>query len=156
MLDKSMSGAGGRRALPTARDLVAWVVNELPRANLHAWLRRFDELLEFNPHCQPQVNEHYFISLERDLRATHTKASRDQARGKRDVRIRTAADGMKRDMLLLVMANGKRMADCTGTEMGAFGKGFERIAEAVGPDKRVGEVLREEDVRRLMVPRRGK
>ena len=156
MMDRTTAtgGTGGRRVLPTARDLVAWVVRELPKASRDQWLRRFDEMLEMNPHCQPVVNEHYFVAAERDLRATCTKAARDTAR--KDILVRALADKMMSNLLLLRMPNHKRMVDCTGAEMSAFGKGYERIAEAVGPDKRVGEVLSEDEVRRLMVGRRGK
>jgi hypothetical protein len=52
-------------------------------------------------------------------------------------------------LLTLVMPNGKRMADCTGTEMAGFSHAYRRIAQAAGP-KTVGTVLSEGDVRELM------
>lgn len=52
-------------------------------------------------------------------------------------------------LLNLEMPNGKRMRYCTGPEMEKFGRHFHKIAMRVG-DKRVGEVLSEQEVRKLM------
>jgi hypothetical protein len=65
--------------------------------------------------------------------------------------VRTTVDAIKEQILLLnlEMPNGKRMRYCTGTEMGEFGKAYQRIAKKVG-NKLVGSVLNETEVRKLM------
>jgi hypothetical protein len=62
-----------------------------------------------------------------------------------------ASENLTSQLLLLnlEMPNGKRMRHCTGNELAKFGKGYQRIASKVGA-KRVGEVLDENEVRKLM------
>jgi hypothetical protein len=52
----------------------------------------------------------------------------------------------------LMMPNGKRLRYCSGAEVGAFGVAFGKIAERVGPDKIVGAVLCEQEIRELLAP----
>jgi hypothetical protein len=65
--------------------------------------------------------------------------------------IKATAETIKNQILLLnlEMPNGKRMRFCTGTEMGRFGKAYQRIAKRVG-NKTVGAVLNEKEIRNLM------
>jgi hypothetical protein len=51
-------------------------------------------------------------------------------------------------LLDLVMPNAKAMRFCTGEEMAAFGKAYEKIAERVGAAM-VGEVMVEAEVKAL-------
>lgn len=54
-------------------------------------------------------------------------------------------------ILNLEMPNGKRMRYCTGAEMAKFGGAYARIAKKVGKTKRVGEVMSEAEVKKLMI-----
>jgi hypothetical protein len=56
---------------------------------------------------------------------------------------------IKTKVLGLKMPNGKALRDCTGRECDHFGGWFKRLATKVGPDKRVGDVLTEADVRAI-------
>jgi hypothetical protein len=62
-------------------------------------------------------------------------------------------------LLDLLMPNGKPLRDCTGGECERYGKADEqrglwlqRVAAKVGPDKHVGEVLDERQLKALMRP----
>ena len=141
-----------KRGLPSARNLVAQVVRELPDASKPEQFRRFGYLLELNPHCQPQIDQHYFTAIERDLRRTRSKADNDVARAESDIVVRAEADKVIREIVLLKlpMPNGKEMAQCTGAEMVGFGGAYVKIGKEVGAKRLVGAVLDEEDVRRLI------
>ena len=128
------------------------MIRELPGAPKPEQFRLFEYLLELNPQCQPQVNQHYFTAIERDLRRTRSKADHDAVRTASSIIVRAEADKMVREIILLnlLMPNGKPMRDCTGMEMGGFGRAYTKIAEKVGPDRRVGDVISEEQVRKLV------
>jgi hypothetical protein len=49
-----------------------------------------------------------------------------------------------------LMPNGERLRFCRGSEVAQWGVGFSRIAEKVGPDCLVGEVLCEREAAELM------
>jgi len=149
-------GQPRKRGLPTARDLVVQTLKEMPDAPASEQFRRFEYLLDLNPQCQPQVNQHYFTSIERDLRRTRSKADNDAMRAESAIVVRAEADKVIREIVLLAltMPNGKEMAQCTGAEMAGFGVAYQRIAKAVGPKRLVGAVLDEEGVRRLITKHR--
>jgi hypothetical protein len=43
--------------------------------------------------------------------------------------------------LTMVMPNGRSLGDCTGQELGQWGSQLFRLARAIGPDKKVGDVF---------------
>lgn len=53
-------------------------------------------------------------------------------------------------LLALTMPNEKPMRDCTGSDMDKFGGAYKAIAKRVGPNKTVGEVLTEDQVRAML------
>jgi hypothetical protein len=61
-------------------------------------------------------------------------------------RVREEAEKM---LLDLKMPNGKPLRDCTGSDSNRFGGRYQSLAVKVGPRKRVGDVLSEQDVREL-------
>jgi hypothetical protein len=131
-----------------ARDLVARVFDEMPRATRQAQLRRFNELLDINPHCQSQVNENYFERIAQNLLTVKTKSQREKESATRRAGIMAVVDLQLLDMKMI---NGKRMRDCTGAEMAAMGQTYQRIAQAVGMNEIVGDKLCENEVRALVV-----
>jgi hypothetical protein len=137
----------------SARDVALRVLREMPAASLDAQCRRFDELVTQYPRCQFDANTRAFIALARDIKASRTKASNDETRARRAAKervIRSEVDAIKRGLLDLVMPNGKAMRDCLGSEVASFGRGYQRIAEKVGADQKVGDALTEKQVARLM------
>lgn len=52
-------------------------------------------------------------------------------------------------LLGLKMANGKKLANCSGADCSHLGGWLARVAEKVGPDQLVGDALTEEQVREL-------
>ena len=171
-------GQPRRRALPTARDLIAQVIDELPDATKLEQCARFLDLLEHNPQCQTEVGQFYFDAIERDIRRTRSKADHDAMRAvlakkqaKREARQRQAAlarqaedeaisdsivsaevERVKRQIISLafIMPNGKELGDCLGREVASFGSGFQRIAAKVDPDDRVRDALTDQQVIKLM------
>jgi hypothetical protein len=81
--------------------------------------------------------------------ATRSKAKHDEEREARDEAISELADSVaeeiKARILDFVMPNNKPLRDCTGSEVAGFGRGFIKIAEKVGPDQRVGDVLTDKE-----------
>jgi hypothetical protein len=154
MSDTTFTEHAPRGASPSARTLAIEALKEPSRA---LQMERFEELLEENPRCQAEVNEHYLRNIGLDLERTRTKVEHDSGhraatRLKRDAVVRREADKLKRQIVLLslMMPNGKPMRDCLGEEMQTFGGGYWRIGMAVGSKQKVGDVLDENGVRRLM------
>lgn len=102
----------------------------------YAWDAAFRALTEQKKHARPSAEQ----------RAASAAASASRAAEHARV-VKGIAEQVM--MLNLEMPNGKRMRNCTGPEMAAFGKGYERIARKVGR-KRVGEVLNEAQVREMV------
>ena len=72
---------------------------------------------------------------------------------KRSAKERAEVDKMKlkitKRALELVMPNGKSLGKCSGAECTAFGGWYAKIAERVGPDRLVGDVLTNKDLARM-------
>lgn len=148
MLGKHKATSGGAPPLPTGKDLVLRAYIETKHQGEAAFLGRFKLLMRSNPQCHDPVFEHYASAILRNFLRTKSANLNNEARTKR-VRDK-AQEYIKMTLLYMLMPNGKLMRDCTGAEMSKFGKGYERIAERVGPDRKVGDVLDEEGVRGLM------
>ena len=148
MLGKQKSYTGGVPPLPTARDLVMRAYLETEKQGEAAFLGRFKLMMRSNPQCHDPVFEHYALAILRGVQRTKSAHQNNQTRKKK---VQEKSDEYLKLMLLFtVMPNGKRMGECTGSDMAKFGKGYERIAERVGPDRKVGDVLDEDGVRALM------
>jgi hypothetical protein len=76
-----------------------------------------------------------------------TKEKRDAAKQKRDAEV--VAIKQRIQLLSLVMPNGKRLADCTGSECVQFGGWALKVGERVGPNRLVGDVLTEAQLRKI-------
>jgi hypothetical protein len=142
-----------RRGKTTA-DARALVIRALKQADTtEEAFRVFRQLLDQHPHCQTTVDRTYFDNVKRSIETTRTQAEKDKARATEAADVEEAAGIYSREIALLslVMPNGRTMADCTGTEMGGFGRGFVRLAKKVG-ERKVGEVLSEAEVRELIAP----
>lgn len=147
MLGKSKATSGTYH-LPTAKDLVIRAHVETEKQGEAAFLGRFKVLMRSNPQCQDPVYEHYARAMLTSFLRTKSANRNNEARKKR---VRAKSDEyVKMALLFMIMPNGKPMRECTGADMSKFGKGYERIAERVGPDRKVGDVLDEDGVRVLM------
>ncbi len=98
----------------------------------------------------------YVIRMAVPLRACfdtrlrlHSVPAERKARERAGMHAAAAAVAAQVLLLNLIMPNGRRMRDCSGVEMGKFGKAYERVAEKVG-QALVGDVLSEADLRLLM------
>jgi hypothetical protein len=135
----------------TTRDIVARVLRDMPTASAADQIQRYHELLGRYPHCQRAVNEHSFETLKKDFRATRSKAKHDEEREARDEPISELADSMAEEIKLrildFVMPNNKPLRDCTGSEVASFDI---KIAEKVGPDQRVGDLLTDREAADLI------
>jgi hypothetical protein len=54
------------------------------------------------------------------------------------------------NVLDMVMANGKKLSECTGAECLRMGGWLTRIGESVGPKRLVGDVLSQKDIIKLV------
>lgn len=79
------------------------------------------------------------------------QAARRQATlAKEDALVETAKGIIAARLLDLKMANGKFLRECTGRECKRLGGFFAKIGERVGPTAIVGDVLKEEDLQKLL------
>jgi hypothetical protein len=70
---------------------------------------------------------------------------------KRQAEARAVAARIKAEIVLdMLMPNGLKLRFCSGAEVAAFGSAFTRIAQMVGADQLVGEVLIESEARALL------
>lgn len=77
-------------------------------------------------------------------------ASNPKQRANMQAQAKTFLETMKRNVIIseLLMQNGKKVADCTGTEMAKFGGFYAKIGQIV-KGRKVGAVLTEEQLRKL-------
>jgi hypothetical protein len=137
---------------PAARNLLLQLIEESPDANNTALARLLQE------RADEEVTEIVFLyfvhnhveALKRGRRLTRKRRRRAISPAKAKAKVRAA-------LLDLVMPNGKPLRDCTGQECERYGRADEqrgrwlqRVAAKVGPDKHVGEVLDERQLKALM------
>jgi hypothetical protein len=145
-----------RRSEVTALDLVKETMKALPDARRDVQFAHFRELLSEFPDYQHSVDWYYFSNLSDYIKGTRKSKSSPLDKAKRAAVGEAKAALTKSikeriEVLLLTMPNGKLMRECTGKEMAAFGKGYQRIAATVG-NKIVGSVLDEKAARSLLNP----
>jgi hypothetical protein len=72
---------------------------------------------------------------------------------KKRQQVRDEINGMKFKImgkaLELIMPNGKKLGQCTGTDCLRFGGWLSKVGEAVGPTRLVGDVFSENDLAKL-------
>jgi response regulator RpfG family c-di-GMP phosphodiesterase len=86
---------------------------------------------------------------EEQIREQRTAQKRERAAQVRSRVAERVREEAERILLDLEMPNGKLLRDCTGRDCKRFGGWYQRFAEKVGPRKPVGDVLSEQDVRKL-------
>jgi hypothetical protein len=154
-----------KRSPPSARDIAVRVMREMPTSSLEAQCRRFEELVSEHQSALSEALARSFINYKRDIEATKTKAYRDETRARHAVGLKaqeeavekavhekaeSMAEEIKTRFLDLTMPNNKPMRECVGSEMAAFGWAYQKIAKKVGPENKVGDVLAEAEVAKLI------
>lgn len=140
-----------RRPAQSIRD----VVTELRRrhADAHGLAAALVERLEHDHAVLVSAAQYIVATLLTAAETAETRRTsmptREQRTRRHEERGREAKHQAKRLaaklMLDLMMPNNKRLRFCTGAEVGAFGSAYAKIAEKVGPDNLVGEVLCERE-----------
>ena len=136
------------------RDIILRLFREYPAADDKVIARHLrDAVLGDEPEyllpCLLHVVTNIRAAHERPSRKRQTATSAEhiaQVKGRVADRVREEAEKM---LLDLEMPNGKPLRDCTGSDCARFGGWFKRLADKVGPRKLVGNVLSEQDVRKL-------
>jgi hypothetical protein len=148
----------------TARAIVVDLVQKNPHASKEELFTKFAELVEGNKEYRRAIDWYFFINMHtyahnqrRDAPVSESSQyywPQTTSMARKIERQEYVAESVKQKvaqiaLLFLTMPNGKAMRYCTGREMATFGAGYAKIAKSVGA-KTVGEVLNEEEVRRLM------
>jgi len=140
------------------RDLVLRLIREYPNADDKTLARHMrDAVLGDEPEyllpCLLYVVRLTRRAVEeqrpkktREERTAQKRQHAAQIRSRVTERVREQAEKM---LLDLEMPNGKRLRDCTGNDCARFGGWYKRLADKVGPRKLIGDVLSEQDVRKL-------
>jgi hypothetical protein len=125
------------------RPVLIRIVENNPKADESKLFGLFKAEVERSPNCMAVIIEYWFrnnyASLLRrrtppaELRA-HTKAVKGKILGR---------------MLDLILPNGKRLAEATGSDCIRAGGWLKAVGEKVGARQVVGKVLGEEDLRQL-------
>lgn len=145
----------------TVRELVAEVIEEHPKGNERQWRKAFRDAVQNDDEYFTAVCDYAFDAAmvarqrqsERQPPSAQQKAEAAQQRANEAAEHAKLVGSIREQIILLnlEMPNGKRMRNCTGDEMARFGAGYTKIARKVGKTKRVGEVLNEAEVRKLMM-----
>jgi hypothetical protein len=138
----------------SARNLLLQIMEEFPDADDKTLARHLRERAPAED-CDWPVYLYFVTNHARALRR-----GRSTRRRRRSATSRAKAKAKVRAALLdLFMPNGKPLRDCTGSECERYGKDDERrglwlqrVADKVGPDKHVGEVLDERQLKALLRP----
>lgn len=150
------SGTGARRISwehDSARNLLARIIDEYPDGNDKIWAQHLQERA---PQEGCEFSIYLYFAHNHALALKRKPRKRKYGKPSRAKMRRVKAE-MRARLLDLLMPNGKPLRDCTGTECEQFGKADEqrgrwlqRVAEEVGADKRVGDVLDEPKLKALM------
>jgi len=152
----------------TVRGILIDLVRENPKLDKELLFERFQQAISEDAEYLEAIQRYFFIN---NYNAVMTELRGEAAEGQRSTgfaapatvatsmarrieREATVSAGVERAtrqiaLLFLTMPNGKAMRYCTGTEMAKFGAGYAKIAKRAG-SKTVGEVLNEDEVRKLM------
>ena len=138
----------------SARNLLLQIMEEYPDADDKTLARHLRER-DPGEDCDWPVYLYFVTNHARGLRR-----GRSTRRRRRSATSPIKVKAKVRSALLdLLMPNGKPLRDCTGGECERYGKADEqrglwlqRVAAKVGPDKHVGEVLDERQLKALMRP----
>jgi hypothetical protein len=135
----------------SARNLLLQIIEEYPDGNNQIWAQHLRERAPAED-CDWPI---YLYFVTNHARALMRGPKRKRKRGKTGGAVAKAK--VRARLLDLLMPNGMALRDCTGQQVENFGKADEqrgrwlqRVAAEVGPDKRVGEVLGEKQLKALL------
>lgn len=135
----------------SVRDLLAKIVAQDPQASDRTLLEKFVKELREDDGYFLAAAEYAFDNARRALRREqfHQPTATQAA-----LRAKEAANHVDRVariksrvvLMSLPMPNGKELGKCTGAECKDFGGWYHRLANRVGPDKLVSDVLSEQEL----------
>ena len=147
----------------TIRDILVEVIEAYPHAGEGALFREFLDRCRNEEECLVAAVRYAFDNSYRTLLSQKEREAKSKPPNV-EQRVKTARANLARAeeyaetvksikhqvmLLNLPMPNGKLMRNCTGEEMGGFGKTYIKIARKVG-FKKVGEVLTEDQLHELL------
>ena len=143
------------RSLALPRAIVIELVEEHPNARIEDLFDDFQRAIDGRDDYRVAIDWYFMANMARYARDERFSAKSAARKAQATARAEAKQEAVKQTvqqiaLLFLTMPNGKAMRYCTGTDMKTFGKAYERIGKRVGW-KTVGEVLNEDEVRRLMV-----
>lgn len=134
------------------RDLLVRVIEDNPGAGEAEWLKSFTRAVRDDEDYLDPIIGYWFANNYRSLipvrRATpQRRAAQAKARAAvvETIKLRIAAISLS-----FIMPNGKELRDSTGKECAQAGGWLAKIAKRVKPTEKVGSVLTEGQLRRLV------
>jgi hypothetical protein len=103
------------------------------------------------------VAEWFAIKYSTAFVAAHPPTTKELMRRNKQTKPSGLADfraALIKGFLKLTMPNGKKLGDCTGQDCINFGGLFQKIGEHVPLNRRVGDVLSEEQIKNLLTIKR--
>lgn len=154
-------GMAGAIRQSWSRDSIRQIFRELqeqhPKADHNRLVKLLSERLA-NEHAALIAACDYIVTnfldsqegYERRARQKTTLSPEEVARRRQQTNVAVASIKTQILLLNLPMANGKLARNCTGAELMAIGGGWSRIGKKIGKTKILGQVMNEEEVRKLM------
>lgn len=140
-----------------AREILAQLVTPQNGLTKEQAFDEFRMRLQTDEEARRNVDWFFFINMYDVIKpkprtlgavnATQRPSRSERIRASRDEAIERSHDIRQRLQLMsLTMPNGKELRDCTGAELATFGNRFKILAERVGKQRKVSDVLTEDDL----------
>jgi hypothetical protein len=155
-LDTGVQGAKRQSMHTTSpRSLLLKLIEENPSMDEKELLDQYTKAVRDNYTYLDPIVEYWFANNYHSLmRQRQTPETREEKTA-RAIAVENVKETIKQRatrmvLLDLVQPNGKALRDCTGKDCTKFGGWLANIAKKVKPTEKVGDVLSESEVRKLM------
>jgi hypothetical protein len=138
------------------RDLLKTIIEKNPQASKEVLLKKFSEtifqkhnfkLLETMVEYWFANNLHSLLNSNIDLKKGFSNPLKKKFKQQIREHIQLAAETILLDM---IMPNGKKLRDCSGTECAAIGSWLSIVASRMPPNALVGKIFNERKLREIL------
>lgn len=139
------------------RELLRNLIEENPKAPEQKLLSLFADTVRDDPEMIDAVLEYWFANNYRCLTfrsdaVERLNSAKRLAASVTSIAVAAKTRATRMVLLDMVMPNGKSLRDCTGADCAKVSGWQAKIAKLVKPSQKVGEVLSEAQVRKLLKP----
>lgn len=137
-------------------EILVRLIKDNPKKSREAIERLWLAEVEDDPEYRTPALKYYFFNAWTGLHPNRPprRAAKSEA-AQINASVAHVVEKLKRAIIIseLIQPNGKKIADCTGTEMGKFGK-FGIAVSGIVKRRKVGAVLTEEQLYKLWIKNR--